>query len=1030
MTKRNRSEVEQLQREVSLQRLAEVRGVTLHRDGRQLHGTCPFHTGAEQTLLIDAEANTWACSSCKASGGPVEWVMKAEGVSRRHALELLREGNPSLSKPTRGGRRAAPDAQVKHSTVPRLTAPIDADADDQQLLQQVVAYYHQTLKQSPEALAYLDARGLRSQEMVERFHLGFANRTLGYRLPAKNRRAGLEIRSRLARLGLLRDSGHEHFRGSVVVPVLDAQGLVVQMYGRKVSPNLRRGTSLHTQLPGGPRGVFNVEALGAGTSVILCQSLIDALTVWCAGYRNVTALLGLEARLDEHATVFKAKGIEKVLMAFRRDAAGDRAAEAIAAQLGAVGIDGFRVEFPSGLDTNDVALRAGADVTETLGRALQGAVWMGTGKAKSAPLLSPDADPTRLKIAKAEQVEFVAAAAPTPAELPATPVPEVAPPEPPALEAPSPRAPAVQAEIRDDEVVLHFSDRRYRIRGLGKNAGFEQLKVNVLVSRDTGLPDTGFHVDTLDLYAAKQRAAFIRQAAQELGAAEEVIHADLARMLFKLEELHEEALRKAAEPAHKEVALTGDETAVALELLRAPDLLDRILGDFERCGVVGEESNKLVGYLAAVSRKLDEPLAIIVQSTSAAGKTSLMEAVLALVPEEDRVKYSAVTGQSLFYMGETGLRHKVLAIAEEEGATRASYALKLLQSEGELTIASTGKEASTGRLVSHEYRVQGPVMLFLTTTAIDLDEELLNRCVVLAVDEDREQTRAIHRLQRQRQTLEGLVARREREALRKLHQNAQRLLKPLPVVNPYAAQLTFLDDRTRTRRDHLKYLGLIKAVALLHQHQRQVKTTTVGGEALQYIEVQPADIATANRLADAVLGRSLDEVPPHTRKLLVLLDQWVGRECERQGLQRRDFRFSRRQVREATGWGNTQLKVHLGRLVDLEYLLIHRGERGRSYSFELLWDGRGTEGGSVMAGLLDPAALQQYDAQRSASEGERSGAGRPPVGPESGHGRPEEKATSASDDARLSPTERPEAQNTHPGALNPAPSYPNEPEPS
>ena len=127
------------------------------------------------------------------------------------------------------------------------------------------------------------------------------------------------------------------------------------------------------------------------------------------------------------------------------------------------------------------------------------------------------------------------------------------------------------------------------------------------------------------------------------------------------------------------------------------------------------------------------------------------------VPEEERIQYSAMTGQALYYMGEMDLKHKVLAIVEEEGASRAAYALKLLQSEGSLTIASTGKDPATGKLVTHQYRVEGPVMMFLTTTAIDLDEELMNRCLVLAVNEDRAQTQAIHRLQREQQTLEGLM---------------------------------------------------------------------------------------------------------------------------------------------------------------------------------------------------------------------------------------------------------------------------------
>jgi len=156
--------------------------------------------------------------------------------------------------------------------------------------------------------------------------------------------------------------------------------------------------------------------------------------------------------------------------------------------------------------------------------------------------------------------------------------------------------------------------------------------------------------------------------------------------------------------------------------------------------------------------------------------------------------------------------------------------LKLLQSEGVLTIASTGKDATTGRLITHQYRVEGPVMIFLTTTAIDLDEELLNRCLVLTVDEDRAQTQAIHQKQREAQTLEGLLAKHDRNELLTTHRNAQRLLKPMLVVNPYARELTFLDSQTRTRRDHMKYLTLIRSIALLYQHQRPHQTTMHRGQ--------------------------------------------------------------------------------------------------------------------------------------------------------------------------------------------------------
>jgi DNA primase len=384
----------------------------------------------------------------------------------------------------------------------------------------------------------------------------------------------------------------------------------------------------------------------------------------------------------------------------------------------------------------------------------------------------------------------------------------------------------ISAEIKPDGVIIQLEDRQWRIRGLSKNMSYEILRINVRVSKAEK-----FFLDNIDLYSARQRFTFVKQAALELEVDEDLIKKDLGKVLLKLEDLQDEMIKQTLEPKKKEVKMSEKEKKQAMELLNAPDLLDRILRDFEKCGVVGEQTNKLVGYLAAVSRKLDNPLAILIQSSSAAGKTWLMESVLAFMPEEERIKYSAMTGQSLFYMGETNIKHKILAIVEEEGAERTRYALKLLQSEGELSIASTGKDPVTGMLTTKEYRVEGPVMIFSTTTHIDIDEELQNRCIILTVDESREQTRAIHQKQREQRTLKGLKHSQEKTDLLKVHHNAQRLLRPLPVINPYAHQLTFLDDKTRMRRDHEKYLTLIDAITLLHQYQRPLKTFKNGGKS-------------------------------------------------------------------------------------------------------------------------------------------------------------------------------------------------------
>jgi DNA primase catalytic core len=969
-------EVERLKREVSVQRLAEARGIKLTRHGADLLGKCPFHNDRTPSLVITPSKNLWHClGACNAGGTCIDWVMRADGISFRHAVELLKADHLPLA--------AAPIQPVKVGTVRKLPPPVEREADDRVLLLQVVDYYNETLKQSPEAMKYLQSRGLHSPEIIARFKLGFANRTLGYRLPAKNRAAGAEMRGRLQRLGVIRESGHEHFNGSIVIPVLNSMGEVAEMYGRKITPNLREGTPDHLYLPGAHRGVWNEEALAASKEIVLCESLIDALSFWCAGICNVTASYGVNGFTADHRAAFEKHGIERVYIAYDRDEAGEKAAAALAPELMSMGIECFRVQFPKGMDANEYSLKV-QPAAKSLAVLLNKAEWLGKGQRPEPrsvePMMEAVIEPeieqaTKEQIIEEEsimaqieaeiesQVEAAAveeelepAPAASPAEienhvllLAAEPEP-VAPQEPTAAPAPVIDVPV---EMRGEDIFLTLGTRRYRIRGLNKNMAHDLIKVNILVSGRTPRGESVFHVDTLDIYSSRQRGVFTKQAAEELGIKEETVRRDLGQVLLKLEELQDEQIKQALAPKEEAVTISDQDRADAMELLRDPRLLDRIVEDFARCGVVGEETNKLVGYLGVVSRHLDSPLAVIVQSSSAAGKSSLMEAVLAFLPEEQRVQYSAMTGQSLFYMGETDLKHKVLAIVEEEGAHSASYALKLLQSEGVLTIASTGKDPNSGRHITHQYRVEGPVMIFLTTTAIQLDEELLNRCMVLSVNEEREQTQAIHRVQREAQTLEGLMRRRDRDAILSVHRNAQRLLKPMAVVNPYARELTFNDGQTRTRRDHTKYLTLIRSIALLHQWQRPRKTFDHRGQPVEYIEVTVEDIAVANRLAHEVLGRTLDELPPQTRRLLLAVDEMVTAECTRQKMERADYRFSRRDVRAATGWGDTQLKIHLHRLEELEYLLIHRGGRGQSIVYELMFTRPSDGGKPVLGGLID-----------------------------------------------------------------------------
>lgn len=483
--------------------------------------------------------------------------------------------------------------------------------------------------------------------------------------------------------------------------------------------------------------------------------------------------------------------------------------------------------------------------------------------------------------------------------------------------------------IEANQLRFQQDDRHYRIRGLEKNTSSCQLKVNLLASRHDLT-----YVDTVDLLKARSRSNFIRAAATELYTDEELIKRDLGKLLCKLELRQAEYQRALLHPHERDVIISDEDRHTALAYLQQPLLLDRIVDDLTAQGIIGERTTKLVSYLSMLSRKLENPLALLIQSSSAAGKSSLMEAVLAMVPGEDQLRLSSLSGQSLYYWGAQALRHKILAISEDEGISQAAYALKLLQSEGRLRHATVTK-GENGRMLTQQYTVEGPVSLLLTTTRARIDEELANRCLVLSVNESPSQTAAIHHRQRQLRTLEARRQASERHAVQQLHHNVQRLIEPLVVCNPHIEQVTFGTQRTRFRRDHAKFLTLIETIALLHQHQRPIHEQSIvqsdGSTAdLRYIEVTRSDIDLAETLMAELMHRALDDLAPQVRSFLERLTETVAEQTAAG-----PYRFTRRWLSETLGYSDFQVRSYLASLIDQEYITIEKGKNGQRYEYAL-----------------------------------------------------------------------------------------------
>ena len=857
----------------------EGAGIKLKRKGRDLVGLCPFHDDRGPSLSVSADKQYWCClGACSADGKTTggDVIEFARRLWRTGFRETVERLGGNGNGNGNGSHPVPNMAAARPAPRPRASKSAAAAAPD--LLGQVTLFYHQTLLASADAKEYLAARGITSPDLVAALSIGYADSSLLERAPE-----GSETRAALEALGLISANGHELMHGCVVVPLSDLAGHVVGLYGRAIDRDA------HLFLPGPRRGLVNAQCAATSDEIVITESIVDALSFLDAGIANAIPIYGTNGWTPDHDALLDHRRIRRVILALDSDDAGRRAATALRDKLTARGISTRVIDLPT-KDANELLVREGREGFAAIWRRLL-------------------AEPVEERPAAKEE----AAGEPEPAQQEASVI-----------------------SSNDTGYVISLGSRTYRVRGLSAT-GVDRMRVNVRVE-ETGR----FHVDTLDLYAARARRTFAEDTAValQLAATEApALQAELAQLIERLE-AERLALRRKGTSEDVEEPMSVADRDEAMHWLRDPRLTEKLRDDFAAIGCVGEGDAMLVAYLAALSRKTDEPLSVVFCARSGAGKSNLQDRTAELVPPEDLVRYTRITGQALFYQDQSALKHKLLAIDEEEGAAEAAYSLRNLQSGGSLSVSATRTDPQTGKQRAESYKVDGPTAIFLTTTRPEaLDYETRNRFLMLTVDESPEQTRRILERQRWSETLEGLVAKAKRSAVIRRHHNAQRLLAPLKVIIPGAPALAFPSRRLSLRREQKKYLTLIKTVALLHQHQRRRHTVIVEGERVAYIEAAAGDIALAQTLLPALLRRNLDDLAPPSRSLLVAIGQIVSTKMEGLKIPQCYAHVSRQEIQAATGLSYWHLRAYLAQLVEHEYLAIARGTQGKRFLYELLWEG-------------------------------------------------------------------------------------------
>ncbi|MBC2717921.1 MAG: toprim domain-containing protein [Desulfobacteraceae bacterium] len=665
-------------------------------------------------------------------------------------------------------------------------------------------------------------------------------------------------------------------------------------------------------MPERPTGIWNINAIKTSPEIILTESIIDALSVMTAGFLNVVSIQGTNGLSDHEIALLKTYGVPKIILLLDGDASGQKAIERLKEKL--FQFDVTSRTLPNDHDPNSYLIEHGA-------KFLAGVIQNEENTINSVAASIPDTSSSL-----------------TP---------------PPAGQAGSDPSTGIQPQA--DGFIITYGIRKYQVMGLEK--GPRKLKATVRLEHAGKV-----HPDTLDFYSARARRAFAADICRIFDEVPETIEADITRLMLECEKFDVKSVNTQAENPEK-IIVSGKDKAQAEAFGTSPDLINLIMSDFETCGLIGEDANKLLGYVIMTSRKLQTPLAMLILSSSGAGKTALQDAIAAFCPPEDLVKLTSLSGKALFYKEQSSLTHKVLALEEGDGAEDAFYAIRNLISSGVLVSESTIKDLATGKLTTMTNEVEGPTAVFYTTTKPDTDPETKSRFFVTGIDESREQTRKILSFQRKKQITDDVTTKITINGILQKHWNFQRLLKPLGVKNPYAAHLTYGDDRLQGRRDQPKYLNLIKSVAFLRQMQKPIKYEQKDGKQVPYVEVDFEDIRIANDLTREVLGRSLDELSRPGRDLLICLDDLVEKIGSRNpdqshAMKRTEIGFTRRDIREHSGWSNYRVHTHLKELVDLEYVLVESGRNGSQYCYRLAYEGQGKSGQRFVLGLKSVEDIQ------------------------------------------------------------------------
>lgn len=879
----NEMEKDQVKKQIDIVSLFEYFGTNLSKKGKSYTGLCPFHDDKNPSLSVDKEKGLYNCFGCGEAGDVFDLVKEVKGFSFTESLSFLKEysgkqNNKTHREAIKGTFRKEEKPLLKKSNPAvqpkNKETPVEIDVKTK-LSEITLDNVSDHYKKS--LLKHPAGNSYLKQRGFTDFKL-YERIGIGFADGSLLSLVSDKQKEELKALGIITAKGREFFAGCITVPRLDEAGRVVSFYGRAIDDKRK---VKHLYSPCEHKGLVNRKAAGVyREEIILTESILDALSLIQMGIDNVIPCYGVNGFTDEHLSLLKDERVKTIVIAFDADIAGREGSIRLSEKLTGEGFSVKIIEPPKSKDGDSLK-----DWNESLQKGL---------KKEEVTTLT-------------HQSETYLAEEETPTDF--------------------------AAKKEGQKYLFTIAGVTYRVLGI-KEMFVSSLRVNIRAEKIEET-DASKYLDNVDLYSARSRSLFSSGVSHVLNLETVRIEKDLIRIVEYLEEERDRKLLTTDEQKIPE--LTEEEKRLGMEFLTDPLIFERIVSDTEVLGYVGEAINKQLIYLAASSRKLTDPISVIVVSQSSAGKSYLIDTVKKLIPPEEVVSMTSLSDQALNYLADDALLHKFLVMGEAVHSEAVEHQVREMLSAHELSRLVTMKDPKTGELRSRMVRKKVIVSAVMSTTNNNINPENASRSFVVNTDESEEQTRAIHVSQRKKYSVERYAEKEELiPVIIKKHHAAQRLLKTRVIFNPFAEFLDFPAALMRSRRDHLRFIDLIACVCFLCQFQKEKEKTK---EGLSYIKCDLDDYKIAYEIMISILPSTLTSFPKSALELYETVREVIKKKAGEENLSAIEVSVTQRELREATGMSQMFVKRNMRILSDYEYVFSSGSPCARSRkSYRLIAD--------------------------------------------------------------------------------------------